>query len=369
MYFSNYKIIPGIFLCLFIAYVSIFLSEFIGIHILNLIKNPISPIMISIIIGILIGNFFSIPMLFDDGINFSLKIILRIGIICLGIRLGLLDILKIGLVGIPLIFICILFSILIVNYLSKKLNISYKMGSLIAVGTSICGATAIVATSPVINADKEEVTYAIANITIFGIVVMFAYPFLAHYIFNGNELSVGLFLGTSIHETAQVAGAGLIYSEQFDSTKTMDIATITKLVRNISMIIVIPTIGYLYLIKNTKQKTNQLSSIISMFPMFIIGFILMSVARTVGDYNLQNSEYAFGIFNYDLWIQIINFIKSIAEISLAIAMASVGLNTNLKILKNLGIKPFYVGFSAAVSVGLVSYFGIIIINHFNYLFY
>tara|TARA_Y100001970_G_C14132061_1_gene802231 strand:+ start:177 stop:1271 length:1095 start_codon:yes stop_codon:yes gene_type:complete len=363
MLFSILQIFPGVFFSFIIAYAGIYLSGFIGNDLLNLHKSPISPIMLSIIIGLLIGNIIRIPSIFSEGIKFSLKFILRFGIICLGIRLGLLDILKVGIIGIPLIVACILISIFIVNYFCKLLDVSSKMGSLIAVGTSICGATAIVATSPTINADKEEIAYAIANITIFGIIAMFIYPFLAHYLFDGDELSIGLFLGTSIHETAQVAGAGLIYSEQYSSPSTMDIATITKLVRNISMIVVIPFISYLYF-KNNFDKKNTKPSILSMFPIFIIGFIIMGLIRSIGDYGIQNYDQAFGIFLNNQWQIIIDFVKFLAEYLLAIAMAAVGVSTNLISLRSLGIKPFYVGFSAAVCVGLVSYIGIIFLNYF-----
>ena len=363
MYFSKFRIFPGVFFSFIIAYAGIYLSSFIGSEILNLDKSPISPIMLSIIIGLLIGNIITIPLVFSEGIRFSLKFILKLGIICLGIRLGLLDILKVGVIGIPLIIACIVISIILVNFFCKFLNVSSKIGSLIAVGTSICGASAIVATSPAIDADKEEVTYAIANITIFGIIAMFVYPFLAHYLFSGDELSIGLFLGTSIHETAQVAGAGLIYSEQYSSPATMDIATVTKLVRNISMIFVIPFISYLYL-KNNIDKKNNKTEILSMFPIFIIGFIVMGLIRSIGDYGIQNSDQAFGVFLNDQWQSIIHFIKLLAEYSLAIAMAAVGLGTNLLSLRSLGIKPFYVGFTAALSVGFVSYIGIIFLNYF-----
>ena len=122
---------------------------------------------------------------------------------------------------------------------------------------SICGASAIVATSPAIKATKNEVSYAIANITLFGILSMLIYPYFANFYFNNEALLIGLFLGTSIHETAQVAGAGLIYSEQYNSPNTMDIATVTKLVRNISMIVVIPFISYLYLKNNIDKKNNK----------------------------------------------------------------------------------------------------------------
>ena len=363
MSFSIYRIFPGVFFSFIIAYAGIYISKFIGSEVLNLNKSPISPIMLSIIIGLIIGNIITIPSIFSEGIKFSLKFILRLGIICLGIRLGLLDILKVGVIGVPLIIACIIISILLVKYFCKFLDVPSKIGSLIAVGTSICGASAIVATSPAINANKEEVTYAIANITIFGIIAMFIYPFLAHYLFNGDELSVGLFLGTSIHETAQVAGAGLIYAEQYRSPTTMDIATITKLVRNISMIIVIPFISYLYL-KNNVDKKNVKPSILSMFPLFIIGFIFMGLIRSVGDYGIQSADQAFGMLSDYQWQSIINYIKLLAEYSLAIAMAAVGVSTNLVSLRSLGIRPFYVGFSAALSVGFVSYIGIIFLKYF-----
>jgi uncharacterized integral membrane protein (TIGR00698 family) len=269
--------------------------------------------------------------------------------------LGLGDIINLGLAALPLIIICLVSALLIVIYLSKKINVSSKMAALIAVGTSICGASAIVATAPAINADKEEVTYAIANITLFGILAMFFYPFLANFIFNGNEYAVGLFLGTSIHETAQVAGAGLIYAEQFNSPEVLDIAAVTKLVRNTSMMIIIPLIAFIY--HRNLKTTESVSklSILSMFPLFILGFITMGIFRTIGDITLQSSGYSFGLLGSNDWVNIINTVKQVAEISLAIAMASLGLSTNLKSISSLGIKPFYLGFVAATSVGIVSF--------------
>ncbi len=358
------NILPGIILSAIIAFISIYMSQYIGINILNLNKSPVSPIILSILIGILISNFIKIPEFLNSGINFSLKIILRLGIICLGIRLGILDILEIGMIGIPLIAACIIISIILVGYLAKIFKISSKMGSLIAVGTSICGASAIVATSPAINADKEEVTYAVANITIFGVIAMLLYPFLGGYIFDNDGMAVGLFLGTSIHETAQVAGAGLIYAEQFNSPKTMEVATVTKLVRNMSMMIVIPVVSYLYIKNKGSSSGDNNPSIFSMMPIFIFGFIIMGIIRTTGDYGVQNNQYAFGIIDNNDWNRVIIFIRSISEYALAIAMAAIGLSTNLLSLRSLGIKPFYVGFSAALCVGVVSIIGINIIKIF-----
>ena len=351
---SFISLFPGIVLSIFIACIGIFTSEYIGSELMGFDKSPISSIMLAIIIGLLIGNIMNIPRTLSSGIDFSIKRILRFGIICLGIRIGLGDIISLGITALPIILICLTSAIVIVMYLSNKINISTKMAALVAVGTSICGASAIVATAPAINANKEEITYAIANITLFGIIAMFAYPYLAYYLFQNDSYAVGLFIGTSIHETAQVAGAGLIYAEQFNSPLALDIAAVTKLVRNTSMMIIIPLIAFVYQ-KNLKVSEDKKNiSIWSMFPLFILGFIGMGVLRTIGDITLQSYGQSFGILSSDDWLLIINNIKLTAEISLTIAMASLGLSTNLRSITTMGIKPLYVGLIAAISVGVVS---------------
>lgn len=235
----------GIILCVLTALLSIQLSSYIGISILNLSKSPISPIIISIIIGTIIGNSIKNLDLYDEGFTFAIKYLLKLGIIFLGIRLSISDIFIYGSQGLVVIIPCIAISILIVKSLRNKLNVSENLSLLIAVGTSICGATAIAALAPAINAKKEEISYAIANITVFGLFAMFLYPMVAYTVFNDNSLSVGLFLGTSIHETAQVAGSGMIYSEQYQNPSVLDISTVIKLVRNTMMVIAIPLLAFL----------------------------------------------------------------------------------------------------------------------------
>lgn len=335
----------GIILCVLTALLSIQLSSYIGISILNLSKSPISPIIISIIIGTIIGNSIKNLDLYDEGFTFAIKYLLKLGIIFLGIRLSISDIFIYGSQGLVVIIPCIAISILIVKSLRNKLNVSENLSLLIAVGTSICGATAIAALAPAINAKKEEISYAIANITVFGLFAMFLYPMVAYTVFNDNSLSVGLFLGTSIHETAQVAGSGMIYSEQYQNPSVLDISTVIKLVRNTMMVIVIPLLAFL-----ARKDSNQNNSIkiASIFPYFIIGFLVFGMIRTVGD----QFEYQIGSEN---WNSFIYFIKNFAEILLVIAMSAIGYNTKINKFKNLGIKPFYLGFIAALSVGVVSF--------------
>lgn len=337
--------IIGIILCVLTALLSIQLSSYIGISILNLSKSPISPIIISIIIGTIIGNSIKNLDLYDEGFTFAIKYLLKLGIIFLGIRLSISDIFIYGSQGLVVIIPCIAISILIVKSLRNKLNVSENLSLLIAVGTSICGATAIAALAPAINAKKEEISYAIANITVFGLFAMFLYPMVAYTVFNDNSLSVGLFLGTSIHETAQVAGSGMIYSEQYQNPSVLDISTVIKLVRNTMMVIVIPLLAFL-----ARKDSNQNNSIkiASIFPYFIIGFLVFGMIRTVGD----QFEYQIGSEN---WNSFIYFIKNFAEILLVIAMSAIGYNTKINKFKNLGLKPFYLGFIAALSVGVVSF--------------
>ena len=335
----------GIILCVLTALLSIQLSSYIGISILNLSKSPISPIILSIIIGTIIGNSIKNLDLYDEGFTFAIKYLLKLGIIFLGIRLSISDIFIYGSQGLVVIIPCIAISILIVKSLRNKLNVSENLSLLIAVGTSICGATAIAALAPAINAKKEEISYAIANITVFGLFAMFLYPIVAYIVFNDNSLSVGLFLGTSIHETAQVAGSGMIYSEQYQNPSVLDISTVIKLVRNTMMVIVIPLLAFL-----ARKDSNQNNSIkiASIFPYFIIGFLVFGMIRTVGD----QFEYQIGSEN---WNSFIYFIKNFAEILLVIAMSAIGYNTKINKFKNLGLKPFYLGFIAALSVGVVSF--------------
>ena len=341
----NKNTLIGLFICTITALLSFHISNYIGIDLLELEKSPISPIIIAIILGSLVSNSVKNIQNYTDGYLFSIKYLLKLGIIFLGIRLSISDILIYGSQGLFVIVPCIVISIFIVKKFRDYFRVSDNLSLLIAVGTSICGATAIVAIAPAINAKKEEISYAIANITIFGLIAMFLYPLLAFTLFDDNSLAVGLFLGTSIHETAQVAGSGMIYAEQYENPSVLDIATVIKLVRNTMMVVVIPLLAY-----EAKKGSSHENKIIigSIFPYFIIGFLAFGFIRTIGD----QFEYQIGS---ELWNNFVHNIKSSAEILLVIAMSAVGYNTNLDKFKNLGLKPFYLGFIAAISVGIVSF--------------
>lgn len=350
---DKFALMPGLALAGVVAWLGIMSADWLGEHLLGFERSPISGIMMAILIGLLIGNVVSLPTWTKAGIAFSLKFMLRAGIVLLGIRLSLGAVVQVGVIGLPVIIACVTGGLWLARWLGRRLGLSERLSVLVAVGTSICGATAIAATAPVLEAKEEELTYAIANITVFGVVAMFLYPFFAHALFADQPLQAGLFLGTSIHETAQVAGAGLIYHQMYDDETVLNVATISKLVRNVFMIAVIPLMAYAYQ-RQHKRTTGERPPLRSLFPTFILGFLLMAVLRTLGDATLLQTQTAFGFLSATDWQALTGLVNQMAEVLLAVAMAGIGLGTRLMQLRQLGIKPFYVGLGAALSVAVMS---------------
>lgn len=341
-------ILPGLLLALVLAVAGQFLSEFIGVELMGLPKSPISAIMMAILLGILIRNTMSLPERFRPGIRFGLVRVLRFGIVLLGIRLSLSEAGAIGLQSLPVIIGTVSAALLIVTFLARRVGLSGRLGTLIAVGTSVCGATAIVATAPAIGASDDEVSYSVACITLFGVIAMLVYPFAGYWIFSGDAVAVGLFLGTSVHETAQVAGSGLVYQQYYTDPQVLDVATVTKLVRNLGMLIIIPLMSIVY--HRNSAASGQAPKWWTMIPLFVVGFAAMSLLRTIGD----SGEKAFGILEPATWSTVVNVTKQAAEISLAVAMAAVGLGTSIKGLRSIGLKPLAIGLFSALLVGGVS---------------
>ena len=357
-------LLPGLLAVAALTWLSIWLGDFIGKDLLRFEKSPISPVMIAIILGITIRSIATLPKVFDPGLKFSVKKLLRLGIIFLGIRLTIFDVFKLGAFGVPIVVFCIIGALLITTWINKRLNLPQRLGTLIAVGTSICGVTAIVATSPAIDADEEESAYAVAVITVFGLFATLFYPYLANINFAEHALKAGLFLGTAVHETAQVVGAAKIYADIFSQSLTLDVATVAKLVRNVFMVLVIPFMAYYYARQTPVDgefKGNK-PSILKLLPLFIIGFISMATLRSIGDVGINSAGSAFGLWPEVVWKEIIYIIKSWAEILLVVALAGVGLGTNIRSLKALGVRPFIVGLGASLSVGLVSYIAITLLG-------
>lgn len=357
---------PGLVVTLVLAWLSIQSSRFIGESLLGFSRSPVSPVMLAILLGLIISAVVPLPAVFKPGLAFTVKKVLRLGIILLGIRLTIFDVFRLGAYGIPIVVICIVGALFCTTRLSKWLQLPERLGALIAVGTSICGVSAIVATGPAIDAEEEEVAYAVAVITIFGLLATLAYPYIANLIYAGNTLRAGLWLGTSIHDTSQVVGAAAVYADMFSAPLALDVAAVTKLVRNVFMAAVIPFMAYYYARRMQEQnrlggkKTNALK----LLPLFVLGFLGMAAVRSIGDAMINAGGNAFGVWGAEAWATIYSTIQKWAGYLLVIALAGVGLSTDFRSFKGLGFKPFVAGLAAALVVGGISFFAISLIDNF-----
>jgi uncharacterized integral membrane protein (TIGR00698 family) len=338
-------VIPGLLLALALAIGGQYLSAFIGEDLMGLPRSPISAIMMAILLGIIVRNTITLPGLFGPGIRFGLVRMLRIGIVLLGIRLSLGEVGAIGLKSLPVIVGAVTVALVSATFLCRRMCSTSRLGTLIALGTSICGATAIVAIAPAIAAEDDEVAYSVACVTLFGIIAMLTYPFVAHWLFDADGFRAGLFLGTAVHETAQVAGAGLVYQEYYSEPEALNVATVTKLVRNLGMLAIIPLMSVFY--HRGQGAGAQAPKWWTMIPLFVVGFACMSLIRTVGDIGDQ----PFGFMAPDTWNAIISYTKQAAEFFLGIAMAAVGLGTSIRKLISIGLKPLAAGLVSALLVG------------------
>lgn len=354
-------LIPGLCLAALLAFVGTSLSGIIGKDLMGFEKSPISPILVSVIIGLLLRNLIGVPKAFENGLRFCIKQILRIGVALLGLRLSIIAVGQIGLQALPVVVCSIVVALVFVMWLSKVIGLPPRLGNLIAVGTAICGVSAIVATAPAIDAEDDEVSYAVAVITLFGLLALFAYPVLSHWIFSGDHQLAGFFLGSAIHDTSQVAGAGLMYQLRYDAPEGLNVATTTKLVRNLCMGAVIPFIAIWHHrrssgahLRKNRLPWNQ------WVPFFVVAFVALAAVRSLGDYAIMQFQW----IEMSTWENLLRLSTRISLICLTVAMASIGLGTSLAQFKKLGLKPLAVGFAVAATVGVVSIGMIRLVNSF-----
>ena len=318
-------------------------------------SSPLSGVPVAIVLGLLLRNTLPLPASLNPGLKFSTTTILRAGIVLVGIRLSLFDVLKLGIAGLPVVLAAITTGLVFVTWFNKKLGLPPRLGTLIAAGTSICGVTAIVSTAPAIDADEREVAYAVANVVAFGLFGMLVYPYLAHAVLGSSE-TIGLFLGTAVHDTSQVVGAALTYKQVYSDDVVLRVATVTKLTRNIFLAAVIPILTWMHVRSQAKVGSGAIGAVTtSLVPGFVIGFLAMAVVRSIGDWTLTSNGAAFGVWSAAQWTSITKSLGDYwaSQILLGTAMAAVGLNTNFAVFKGVGLKPFVVGMAGALVVGAV----------------
>lgn len=346
--------LPGLALAGLIAMAGHLLVDVVATA-MGLRQTPVSPVLVAILLALLVRHAIGLPVVYEAGLQLALQKVLRIGVALLGLRLSLAATGAIGLAALPIVVACIATALFFVKRIGARLGLPHRLTTLIAAGTAICGNSAIVALAPVIGAEDDEVSYAVGCVTLFGLIALIAYPFLGRWLFDAEPTLVGLFLGTAIHDTAQVAGAAMVYLAQYGTPEVLDTATVTKLQRNMFMIAVIPLLGILAA-RDRGPKGVALAVPLRMhvrqaIPGFVFGFLALSMLRTLGDLG----DRPLGVLDPETWHHGIELATQAATICLTVAMAAVGLGTSITRLRGLGLRPLVVGLAAAALVGGVSF--------------
>jgi uncharacterized integral membrane protein (TIGR00698 family) len=332
-------------------------------------SSPVSGVPVAIVLGLLLRNSLPLPPRLTPGLKWATSTLLRAGIVLVGIRLSVFDVLKLGLAGLPVVVLAVSAGLLFVTWFNRRLGLPARLGTLIAAGTSICGVTAIVSTAPAIDADEREVAYAVANVVAFGLLGMLTYPYLAHALLTHSE-TVGLFLGTSVHDTSQVMGAALTYRQVYGDEVVLRTATVTKLTRNLFLAAVIPLLSWWHARESGAQPgAARTAHWTQHIPGFVVGFLLMAVVRSAGDYSLGTTGAALGLFDAAAWTRATATVGDVwaSRWLLGTAMAAVGLNTSLAVFRGVGLRPFVVGLVGALVVGLVGLVSAVVFGQFVHL--
>jgi uncharacterized integral membrane protein (TIGR00698 family) len=341
---------PGLVLVLGVAMVSRYLhSLLVG----TLMGRAVSEILIAIVIGLYVRTLIGHNPKLAPGISFSMKRILRFGIILLGLRLSLQDIAVTGWRGLGLIVLCISLTLGLAWVAKRLFKISPRLAALLGVGTAICGNSAIIATAPIIEANEEEVSFAVATITLFGLLAVLTYPLIGRWL-SLPEDYFGLWAGTAVNDTSQVVAVGAMYGDI-----ALNVATIIKLTRNVLMAPLIFGIGLVFQrIKGQRAAasglTRQRVKPAEIIPGFVIGFILMALVRTAGvmlEVLPQNIALPGHLHTA---AQALLLIDSVSRFMILMALSAVGLNTQISVLKQIGLKPLLVGTLLAVLLSITS---------------
>lgn len=336
----------GILICFIISIPAWFFGKFFPV-----IGGPI----FAIIAGMLIAIPWKNRQAFDSGIKWTSKIILQSAVVILGFGMNLGVIIKIGGESLPIIITTITTSLLIAYFLHKAMKIDGNIATLVGVGSSICGGSAIAATAPVIDADDSEVAQAISVIFFFNVIAAIIFPLIGNLIgFDTTSgHAFGIFAGTAVNDTSSVTAAASTWDSMWNlGSETLDEAVLVKLTRTLAIIPI--TLGLAIIRQRKNDRVDSEGSINkegrenknefklkNSFPMFILYFIIAAIITTISA-SLGVSDSIFAP------------LKSLSKFLIVMAMAAIGLNSNMVKLIKTGGKPILLGASCWVGITLVS---------------
>jgi uncharacterized integral membrane protein (TIGR00698 family) len=331
---SFFRLIPGVLLLAVVCYAGKFIEQSIAhygkAH--HLVLPNIEYVLWAILIGLVISNTVGVPALFRAGVA-TYEFWLKAGIVLLGARFLLGDVLRLGGLSLGLVLIELALALTFMTYLGRGFKLSPKLTTLLAVGSSVCGVSAIIATQGAIDADDEDASYAIAAILALGALSLFVFPVVGHSL-HLSDRAYGLWAGLAVDNTAEATAAGALYSDAAGK-----VAVLAKTCRNAMIGFVV--LGYAIYWASKGQAAavrNKGAFLWRKFPKFVLGFLLISLLATVGFFTKPQLA---AVGNLSRWAFLLTF-------------AGVGLRTNLRELGKQGARPFLVGAVGEVVIALIT---------------
>jgi uncharacterized integral membrane protein (TIGR00698 family) len=303
-----------------------------------LLPAYISEITVGVVGGIVVGSLIGVRDVFRPGIRFAVHRLLRLGIVLLGVRLSVEAIVGTGATALLVILACVTLAFGAVLLLSRLAGIPPRLALLIAVGTAICGNSAIVATAPLIKAEDREVSFAVATITLFGVAAVIVYPWIGSLLGLSDSV-FGVWAGVAVNDTSQVTAAGFAYSSPAGDT-----ATIVKLTRNLLIGPALILVALLWGRGTSSAEARPaftLRMVRQAVPLFVIGFVTMAILNSIG--LIPDAADAP--------------VGEAAQILILLALCGVGLGTDVRALLRVGPRPLYVGLAGALGLAALGLAG------------
>jgi len=355
-------LLPGIALLALVGlagkFVEHFLNTWTKAH--HITFPNIEYVLWAIVFGIVIANTVGLPRIFRPGVA-TYDLWLKIGIILLGARFILGDVLKLGGISLILVFIAFAFSLTFMTWLGRTFNLGPQLTTLLAVGSSVCGVSAIIATQGAIDADEEDSATAIAAILALGALSLFTFPLIGHAL-HMSDHAYGIWAGLAVDNTAEATAAGALYSDAAGK-----FAVLAKTCRNALIGFVVLAYAVQWARKGlasraaTRQLDNKAAFLWNKFPKFVLGFLVISLLATLGA--SSNPTIAALGFNKPQLLALGN----LSRWAFLLTFAGVGLRTNLKDLFKQGARPFIVGAVGEVAIAAITLLLVLTANHFYHL--
>ena len=317
-------VVPGLLLTAGIAGLAFALRRIPGVAML-------SPMILATLLGMALHNVVGTPAWAKPGVTFSLRRVLRLGIILLGLQLMASQVAQVGFTGVAIIAATLVATLVFTKWLGRLMGVDAKLAELIGAGTSICGASAVIATNTVTRGSDEDVAYAVACVTVFGSFSMLLYPLLPGLL-HLSPGAYGLWTGASIHEIAQVVAAAFQ-----DGARSGEIGTVSKLTRVMMLAPVVITLG-LIAMRRASHAGGQSANAAPPMPWFVLGFVAMVILNSlVAIPEVPKAWIAVG-----------------TTFMLSMALAAMGIETDFRKLKAEGVRPLLLAAAAWVFIAIFS---------------